>query len=108
MNGYDLLAFDQRGCGLSEGRRGFYPNRRVMIDDIHAFYDSAVNYYKDSDVPIFFMGHSFGSTQMMNFLIERPQAAKAVSMVAPLIGQRRHYLQSYSWYYKLRVFFNKY
>lgn len=31
--GYDFLGIDQRGFGLSEGRRGIIENEEVMIGD---------------------------------------------------------------------------
>ena len=33
-NGYDVHSLDQRGFGLSEGRRGVFENQDIVIDDL--------------------------------------------------------------------------
>jgi alpha-beta hydrolase superfamily lysophospholipase len=56
--GYALYAMDHRGHGRSDGRRGYVPRFRLVVDDQAAFRDEAFDRHAGS--PRFVLGHSFG------------------------------------------------
>lgn len=87
--GWDLYAFDLRGHGRSDGRRGY-------IDDFNRFHrdlDKFVRYLrsgplKGSKLPMIMVGHSMGGLITLRYLIEQGEAAPAVACVlsSPALG----------------------
>lgn len=55
-DGYDLIVFDYRGYGESEGK----PNRKGLADDSLAALELACRYAQDKDLPLFVLGQSLG------------------------------------------------
>ncbi|MEL6892811.1 MAG: lysophospholipase [Actinomycetota bacterium] len=96
--GIDVLAHDQRGFGLTEGRRAFVRTFDEYLDDIEPLLDDR----RSSDVPVILMGHSLGGLIATAYLVsDRPQPDLAVlsapaldatapawqRKIAPLLGR---------------------
>lgn len=58
--GYAICAFDLRGHGKSEGRRGYVERFSYYLDDLKIFYDKVCQQHKNTK--IFLVGHSTGGT----------------------------------------------
>jgi alpha-beta hydrolase superfamily lysophospholipase len=68
--GLHVLAWDLRGHGRSEGRRGDVRNYDVLVDDLLEVWSLA------GPGPIFLYGHSLGGQITLNFAVRhRPEAA---------------------------------
>ncbi len=58
--GYNLIGFDLRGHGLSEGKRGHTPDYDYIMDDVELFLEKSSEFF-GSDQPHFLYGHSLGA-----------------------------------------------
>jgi alpha-beta hydrolase superfamily lysophospholipase len=75
--GYDVLAFDQRGHGLSGGPRGDTPDAQARLQDVALAIDAA---RADRTGPLVLLGHSLGGLVAARFVaggLESPQPAWA-------------------------------
>lgn len=71
-NGYALTAFDQRGHGLSDGKRGHVDHWQVYRDDLKSFLEIVRDAFADSS--IFLYGHSMGALVALDYeMHEHPQ-----------------------------------
>lgn len=87
--GWDIYAFDLRGHGRSDGRRGY-------IDDFGRFsrdLDKFVRYLrsgplKGSKIPLVMFGHSMGGLITLRYLVEQGEAVPAIAAVlsSPALG----------------------
>ena len=76
-------AFDHRGHGQSEGRRGHCPVFNLLIDDVEQFLMQIRNVH--NDIPIILYGHSMGGNIAANYLIRRKgKEIKAAIITDPL------------------------
>jgi alpha-beta hydrolase superfamily lysophospholipase len=66
-----VLRYDQRGHGLSEGRRGDVDHYELLLDDLDLMISLARSEYADR--PLFLYGHSMGGGVVANWAIHRPQ-----------------------------------
>ncbi len=64
-----LMAFDTRGHGRSQGKRGDTKSYEYLMQDIDNF--TALIASKFQDIPLFLYGHSMGGNQVINFLVDR-------------------------------------
>ncbi|WP_202318761.1 alpha/beta hydrolase [Archaeoglobus neptunius] len=79
-HGYSFAAFDLRGHGKSDGKRGHAEYERIM-EDIALFLSSL-----DYECPRFVYGHSMGGNLAINFILRRrPKIAGAV-ISAPFLA----------------------
>ena len=65
--GVEVFAFDQRGHGLSEGKRGFSPTHAHLLEDLRVVKNSIE---KGDGIPLFLYGHSFGGNVLSAYLME--------------------------------------
>ncbi len=75
--GYDVLAFDQRGHGLSGGPRGDTPDAQARLQDVALAIDAA---RADRGGPLVLLGHSLGGLVAARFVaggLESPRPAWA-------------------------------
>lgn len=80
-SGYALLAFDLRGHGKSQGRRGHSPSIEAFIDDIaHLLVEANQRY---SNLPCFLYGHSLGGILVLNYALRRKPNLTGVVASAP-------------------------
>lgn len=63
--GYDVYTYDQRGHGLSGGKRGHSPGVDYNLDDL----EDVITSIKHSE--LFLYGHSFGGNVLVNYLVRR-------------------------------------
>ncbi len=64
-SGYQVYSYDQRGHGVSDGKRGHSPGVKSNLDDLEAVLDSV----KESQLYLY--GHSFGGNVLVNYLLKR-------------------------------------
>jgi len=79
--GYALLAFDLRGHGKSQGRRGHTPSYDALMDDIATFLAEIEKRYPD--IPCFLYGHSLGGNLVLNYALRRRPELTGVVATAP-------------------------
>jgi len=78
-----LIAFDLRGHGRSEGKRGDAPSFESYMRDLDAFQQQIEARFDKT--PCFYYGHSMGGLLMLNYLIRRqPKILGAISSAAGL------------------------
>ncbi len=76
--GIAVMAFDQLGHGLTEGKRGHADSYEELMDGIDRLLEEAQTRY--SGKPIFLYGHSMGGNIMINYVLRRrPQLAGAIA-----------------------------
>lgn len=68
-NNLTVFAFDQRGHGLSGGKRGHTPSYDILLDDVEELLKEAR--VTHNDLPIFLYGHSFGGNVVANYALIR-------------------------------------
>jgi len=80
---FAVVGFDQRGHGLSSGKRGvIHSYRDLMLDIDLVLVDIAVRF---TDIPVFFYGHSMGGGEVLNHLLTQKSRYAAVIATSPWI-----------------------
>src|SRR5262249_41630904 len=75
--GYAVLAYDQRGHGRTDGKRGHTPSYELLVDGVDRFVTEARRRFPE--LPLFLYSHSMGGNVTLNYLLRRkPQLAGAV------------------------------
>ena len=80
--GYKVLAYDQYGCGISEGKKqeylahGIYVCENVINDVIH----KNIN----KDLPLILYGHSWGAYSITGAIKNYPQIKKVIARSGPI------------------------
>jgi len=81
--GFALLTFDQRGHGLSEGKRGVISSYNDFLNDIDLVLHKAEEKYPD--LPLILYGHSMGGGEVLNHLLKRNNKYVGVISTSPWI-----------------------
>lgn len=81
--GYALQAFDLRGHGNSQGRRGHAPSWEALLDDISLSLAQAAARFPDA--PLFLYGHSLGATLALTYCMSRQSQLAGMIATAPLL-----------------------
>ena len=81
--GFTIVAFDIRGHGLSEGRRGHTPSYDLLMDDLDRVYSKVKGDYPS--LPVFLFGHSMGGNLVLNFLLRKPNELKGALVTGPYL-----------------------
>ena len=79
-HGFSFAAFDLRGHGRSEGKRG-HADYDLLMDDIQIFLDNC-NY----ECPKIIYGHSMGGNLALNFLLRRSSDLTGGIISAPFLA----------------------
>ncbi len=79
---YDVRAFDLRGHGKSEGKRGHTPSYNALMEDIRAFLARTPN---DRSADFFLYGHSLGGNLVLNFVLRQKPKLNGAVVTAPLL-----------------------
>ncbi len=79
--GYALLAFDLRGHGKSQGRRGHTPSYDALMDDIANFLAEVEK--RNPGIPCFLYGHSLGGNLVLNYALRGNPKLTGVVATAP-------------------------
>jgi alpha-beta hydrolase superfamily lysophospholipase len=85
--GYRVTAFDQRGHGKTEGRRGHVSNYELLLDDLESFVAQL-----QTDQPgskLFLYGHSFGGNVVLNYALRRSPSLAGLVITSPLLRLSR-------------------
>ena len=73
-----VVAIDQRGHGLSEGRRGHAARYGLLLEAVDLLLQSTRALYPEA--PVFLYGHSFGGNQVLNYAVRyHPHIAGVVA-----------------------------
>ncbi len=81
--GFAVIAFDQRGHGRSEGKRGHAPSAKQLNEDINQVLQKARNQF--GEIPLFLYGHSLGALEVLYYcLIEKPDLKGVIATSPPL------------------------
>jgi|SRR5436190_15432858 len=79
--GFAVLAFDLRGNGRSEGRRGHIPSYDALLDDVDLLLAEAAQRWPDC--PHFLYGHSFGGGLVLYYTLRRRPPIAGVIATSP-------------------------
>jgi alpha-beta hydrolase superfamily lysophospholipase len=82
--GMIVHAYDQRGHGRSQGRRGHVERFDALLDDLAAFLD--VVREEDPALPMTVIGHSMGGLVVSNFLVERQPMVSSAVLSGPALA----------------------
>jgi alpha-beta hydrolase superfamily lysophospholipase len=80
-HGFAVIAFDQRGHGKTEGKKGHINHYNQLLDGVDELIDRATLRFKDK--PIFLYGHSMGGNVALNYALKKPGILKAVIATGP-------------------------
>jgi len=78
-----LVSYDQRGHGLSDGKRGVISSYEKLLDDVDFALRETNRIF--GDVPCFLYGHSMGGGEVLNHLISRKSNYLGVISTSPWI-----------------------
>lgn len=81
--GYIVIAFDQRGHGRSEGRRGHASSYDILLDDLSLLVSEA--FHRCSRRPVFLYGHSMGGNLVLNFALRRELPVNGLVVTSPVL-----------------------
>lgn len=81
--GYALIAFDLRGHGHSEGKRGHAPNYECLMEDISLLIKTARQRHPNQ--PVFLYGHSLGGNLVIHYALNRKPELAGVVASSPLL-----------------------
>lgn len=87
--GWDIYAWDLRGHGRSEGKRGYIDDFHRYSRDLHHFVKHLKSgSLKNSKLPLIMMGHSMGGLITLRYLVDQGVAAPAKGLVlsSPALG----------------------
>lgn len=79
QRGFDVVAFDHRGHGRSDGARGALRRRDDLVDDLAAIVDST------SSAPILLVGHSMGGLVALHHALARPETVASLVLSSPAL-----------------------
>lgn len=82
--GYHFIAFDLRGHGLSEGKRGHTPNYDQLLNDVDQFLVKSKQIVS-ADLPNFLYGHSLGGGIVINYGLRRQNTLKGIIATDPAL-----------------------
>lgn len=87
--GWDIYAWDLRGHGRSEGKRGYIDDFHRYSRDLNSFVRHLRNTsLKNSKLPIVMMGHSMGGLITLRYLVDQGEGAPARALIlsSPALG----------------------
>lgn len=79
-----VYAYDQRGFGQSDGRRGYVASFDQLLDDLQHMLDRTRHLLPDA-VPIFLLGHSMGGAVAALYAIEHGPAVRGLILSSPAV-----------------------
>lgn len=82
--GYSLTAFDLRGHGKSEGKRGHSPSYAALMADITQNINLAKDHFQDT--PVFLYGHSLGGNLTLYYCLTQNPGLSGAIVTAPGLG----------------------
>ena len=85
--GLACYALDQRGHGLSGGRRGYIPDLKFAVDDFELLYRRVQSEHPQQPLMIF--AHSMGSLIGLGFVLRQPEDLRAIALSGVAIHGER-------------------
>lgn len=87
QQGWNVLAWDLRGHGRSEGQRGYVDSFNEYQKDLKVFTDHIKQKYQNLDIPQVLFGHSMGGLITLKYLVAYgSQNFKACCLSSPALG----------------------
>lgn len=83
-DGWQVYAWDMRGHGRSEGKRGYVQSLSRYIDDLEVFYHLVAKEASGRNIVLF--GHSMGGLVTIRYLQSKPVKYAALVLSSPLLG----------------------
>lgn len=83
--GFSTFAFDLRGHGQSDGRRGYVPRFEIYLQELERF-RREVQGIVATDCPLFLAGHSMGGLIALRYLEEFESPFRGGIIVSPWLG----------------------
>jgi alpha-beta hydrolase superfamily lysophospholipase len=77
--GFRVVAWDLRGHGRSDGRRGDVAHYGLLVDDLLEMWEIA----RAGPAPVFLYGHSLGGQITLNFAVRHRPAAAGLVITSP-------------------------
>jgi len=77
--GFDVIAFDHRGHGRSDGARGALRASDDLVEDLAAIVDSSAS------APILLVGHSMGGLVALRHALARPETVASLVLSSPAL-----------------------
>jgi len=79
---FNMIAFDQRGHGRSDGKRGDIPGLNTALYDIDHFLELA----QSAHLPTFLYGHSLGGLEVLFYTLKRQPEVAGVICTSPALA----------------------
>lgn len=80
-HGYAVIAYDQRGHGKSEGKRGHITHYNQLLEGVEELIERTNLRFQHK--PIVLYGHSMGGNVALNYALKRANTIKAVIATGP-------------------------
>jgi alpha-beta hydrolase superfamily lysophospholipase len=81
--GFRVVAYDQRGHGQTEGKRGDAPSYEVLLDDIESLIAEMTS--GDMGLPKYLFGQSLGGNLVLNLALRRRPNVAGIIASSPLL-----------------------
>ncbi len=78
--GLRVVMADQRGCGLSEGKRGHARRFEVLVDDLH----QCIRQTQTAGTPKLLLGQSMGGLVVARYVAKYPHGIRGAALLSPL------------------------
>ena len=78
-DGYFVVLYDQRGCGLSQRHNADAFSTQVMIDDLEA----VINHYRQPGKKLILAGHSWGAMLATAYINQHPYEVDGMVLMEP-------------------------
>lgn len=85
-HGISVLAFDHRGHGRSEGKRGYAPGLLYFVQDLLQMVQQAHSLGRRKTLPVTLFGHSFGGLVAALFALQFPDRVEQLILSSPALG----------------------
>lgn len=82
--GFNVIAFDHFGHGLTKGKRGHCPSYEAVLDSVDNLLIKAKDFF-GSELPCFLYGHSMGGNVVSNYIIKRDSHIKGAIISSPML-----------------------
>lgn len=83
-HGYDILSFDIRGHGRSEGLKGYLDSETILLEDYMSFINKTIPEYDNK--PRFIIGYSLGG--LVSLIISSKIKVNGVVLLAPPLSSK--------------------
>lgn len=82
-DGHGVMAFDYRGHGKADGRRGYCAKWTDYVDDLEVFWARLRGVAQGK--PTFLLAHSHGALMALHWVLKRPEGLKGLILTSPYL-----------------------